>query len=220
MGDILEQLNQYAVDLGGSDWVYGLTFALSAIDAVFPPLPSESVVVALAAIGASTGEPALILLGLAAALGAFIGDNAAFHLGRAIGVERFRPEDRPRLARTIARARLELDRRAALLILTARYIPVGRVAVNMTAGATGFSYRRFVPLSAVAAISWAAYSVLIGMLAGAWMEENPLLGAAAAVVAASIVGFLIDRFLQGRRPPVDVEAELDAAVEEQGHEES
>ena len=196
MGELLEQINDYAIDLGGSPWVYVAVLAFAAIDAFFPPLPSESVVVALAAIGASTGDPDLVLLGLAAGAGAFLGDNFTYRVGRAIGVERFALEKRPRLASAVERAERELDRRAAILILTARYIPVGRTAVNLTAGATGFPYRRFLPLSLLGASSWAAYSVLIGVVAGTWVKENPLLGAAVAVVIAAAVGFLIDQVLQ------------------------
>ncbi len=199
MGELLEQVNDFAIDIGGSPWVYLVLFAFAAIDAIFPPLPSESVVVALAAIGASTGEPDLVLLALAAGLGAFLGDNITFQIGRMIGVERFSPENRPRLDKAIDRARYELDHRAAILILTARYIPVGRVAVNLTAGATGFPRRRFLPLSALGAASWSIYSVLIGVVAGTWVKENPLLGAAVAVTLAAIVGFLIDRLLQRKR---------------------
>lgn len=196
MGDLLEQINDYAIDLGGSPWVYVAVLAFAAIDAFFPPLPSESVVVALAAIGASTGEPDLVLLGLAAGAGAFLGDNVTYRVGRAIGVERFALEKRPRLATAVERAERELDRRAAILILTARYIPVGRTAVNLTAGATAFPYRRFLPLSVLGASSWALYSVLIGVVAGTWVKENPLLGAAVAVVIAAAVGFVIDQVLQ------------------------
>ncbi|GAA1752262.1 DedA family protein [Aeromicrobium alkaliterrae] len=208
MGELLEQINDFAVDLGASPWVFLAVFAFAAIDAFFPPIPSESVVVALAAIGASSGEPNLVLLALAAGLGAFVGDNIAYRIGRAVGVDRFSPERRPRLGRAIERARYELDRRAAVLILTARYIPVGRVAVNMTAGATGFPYRRFLPLCALGAISWSVYSVLIGVVAGTWVKEHPLVGAVVAVVIAAIVGFVIDHLLQRKRRKDD-EKDLD-----------
>ncbi len=196
MGDLLEQINDFAVDLGGSPWVYLVVLAFAAIDAFFPPLPSESIVVALAAIGASTGDPDLVALALAAGAGAFLGDNFTYRVGRSIGVERFSLDKRPRLANAVKRAERELDRRAAILILTARYIPVGRTAVNLTAGATQFPYRRFLPLSILGASSWAAYSVLIGVVAGTWVKENPVLGAAVAVVVAAGVGFLIDQLLQ------------------------
>jgi membrane protein DedA with SNARE-associated domain len=85
-----------------------------------------------------------------------------------------------------------------VLVITGRYIPVGRIAVNLTAGATGFPYRRFVPLSIVAGVSWALYSVGVGVLAGAWFRETPLLGAAVAVVVAIAMGLVIDRITVAR----------------------
>jgi membrane protein DedA with SNARE-associated domain len=111
---------------------------------------------------------------------------------------------------------VQLLNRGALLILTARYIPVGRVAVNMTAGATGFSWKRFFPLSILAGTSWAVYSIAIGALAGHWVKDNPLLGAGIAIVAAMIIGFVVDKIVSrvtGRKAALketdadDVEAE-------------
>ncbi len=201
MGGLIDGLNAAALDLAGSPWVLVAIFALSAIDGFFPPVPAESVIVALAAISVSSaaGEPSLVLLGVAAAVGALLGDNIAFYIGRAVGVERFDPEHRPRLARTVAWARRELDHRATMLILVGRHIPVGRIAVNMTAGATGFPHRRFLPISAIAGAIWATYAVLIGVLAGAWIEENPLVGALLAIAVASLLGYAVDRVVERRR---------------------
>ena len=75
----------------------------------------------------------------------------------------------------------------------ARYIPVGRVAVNMTAGATGLPHRRFWPLTVLAGACWAAYSVLIGLLAGNAFRDQPMLGATIGVVLALCLGVLVDR---------------------------
>jgi len=207
VGDVFDQINDFAVQLSGSEWVLLAVFTLAAVDAFFPPLPSESVVVALAAISASSGEPNLVLLTVVAAVGAFVGDNIAYRIGRAVGVERFGLDRRPRLRRAVDRARYELDRRAAVLILTARYIPVGRVAVNVTAGATGFPYRRFLPLAFVAASSWAIYSVLIGRVAGERIKDQPLIGAVIAVCIAAFVGFVIDHLLQRRRRREEADGE-------------
>jgi membrane protein DedA with SNARE-associated domain len=134
-----------------------------------------------------------------AVAGALVGDNAAYGIGRTMGTERFAILRRPKAVELIERAEHELDKRAATLILTARYIPVGRVAVNVTAGATGFPYRRFLPLAVLAAVSWAAYNIAIGVVAGSWVRDNPLLGAAAAIVFAMLVGVAIDKILARRR---------------------
>lgn len=195
MDSLLHGLNDHAVNLADSPWGLVLVLTFAAVDALIPMVPSESVVVALAAISISTGDPNLVFLALAAAAGAFLGDNTTYRLGKRIGLTRFAWMRRPAMQDAFAAARRELDKRSALLILTARYIPVGRVVVNLTAGAAGFPARRFVPLSVVGAVTWAGYAVLVGVLAGQWVQENPLLGAVIAVTVAAILGLLVDRAL-------------------------
>jgi membrane-associated protein len=198
-----DALNALVLTLAGSAWVYPVVFALVVIDGFFPPLPSETVVVALGALAVSAGTPHPVWLLVVAAMGALLGDSAAYLIGRRIGLTRFRWQRRPAVVRMNERARSTLLARPASLLLTARYIPVGRVAVNMTAGATRFPFRRFVPLAILGGFCWAGYSVLIGAVAGAWLKHNPLLGALLAVVVALILGLVIDagvsRMLRARR---------------------
>lgn len=175
-----------------SPLVYLLIFALVVIDGFFPPVPSETIVVAAAAIGIATGSPNAILVGLVAAVGAALGDSIAYLLGRSIGTTRFRWMRRPRAVRALHAARRGLDRRAPFLILTARYIPVGRIAVNMTAGATRFPVKRFVPLALLAGACWSAYSIGIGLVAGHWAHEHPLIGAGIGIVIAISLGFIVE----------------------------
>jgi membrane protein DedA with SNARE-associated domain len=188
----MESLQQILLATIASPMVYLLIFALVVIDGFFPPVPSETIVVAAAAIGAATGSPNPVLVGLVAAIGAALGDSIAYLLGRSIGTDRFRWMRRPRVARALAAARRGLDRRATFLILTARYIPVGRIAVNMTAGATRFPARRFVPLALLAGACWSAYSIGIGLLAGHWAHEHPLIGAGIGIVTAIALGFIVE----------------------------
>ncbi|WP_261163949.1 DedA family protein [Microbacterium sp. Marseille-Q6965] len=187
------------LDTIASPWIFVVAFAMAAVDGFFPPMPSETIVVGAAAVGAATGAPNLLLLALCAALGAFAGDNATYWLGRAIGTERFRWMRGARARRTVDWARGGLRRRGAALILVARYIPVGRVAVNLTAGATRYPVARFVGLSALAAASWAGYSVAIGALSGRWFADDPLLGALIGIVFAMLLGIVVDRVLEWRR---------------------
>lgn len=182
-----------------SPWLYLIIFATAVIDGFFPPIPSETVLVAAAAVAASTGDTDLVLLVSLAALGAFIGDNVAYAIGRSVDTTRFVWMRRPRVAAAFARARSTLTRSGAPLILGARYIPVGRVAVNMSAGALGYPWRRFLPVSMVAAACWAIYSVAIGLLAGKWFVDQPLLSALVGVAAALIIGVAIDRVTAMRR---------------------
>ncbi|MGO4103363.1 DedA family protein [Leifsonia sp. YAF41] len=192
---ILESLSEFVIALAASPWVYLVVLLVVIIDGFFPPIPSESIVVALGALAISTNAPNLILLVFVTAVGAVIGDSLAYLIGRRIGLDRFTWMRRPRITAGIARARTALDRRAATLLLTARYVPVGRVVVNMTAGGTGFPLRRYLPLAALSALGWSLCTVFIGVLAGTWLKSNPVLGAVAAIVIAFVLGLLVDAVL-------------------------
>ncbi|GAA3584425.1 hypothetical protein GCM10022198_04610 [Klugiella xanthotipulae] len=188
----MEFVNDVVASFVASPWLPLVVLLLVAIDGFFPPVPSESVVVGLAALAAASGSPNIWLIMIAAAVGAVLGDHAAYTLGRLIGVDRIAWMRRPRIAAAVTWAQRGLERRAATLILTARFIPVGRVAVNMTAGATRFSRRRFLLLTLIAAACWSLYSTMIGLLAGAWLGSNPMLGAVLAIVGAIILGIFLD----------------------------
>jgi membrane-associated protein len=185
-------LEDWALALAGSPWVFVVMYAFATVDGFFPPIPSESLIIAFAALSASSGEPNLALLLLAAAAGAFTGDQIAYLIGTKVRVRDLRVMRSRRAKASLDWAERALDRRGASFIIAARYVPVGRVAVNMTAGALHFPHRRFVGLTAVAAVMWAAYSAAIGIGAGAALEGNPLLAIVVGVVGGVVLGLLVD----------------------------
>ena len=200
----MDIINELILQASSSPWLYLVMFAVAVIDGFFPPVPSETVLVAAAALAVSSGEPNLLLLCAVASVGALIGDNIAYAIGRSMGTDRFAWMRRPRVARAFAWSQRSLDHHGAALILGARYIPVGRVAVNMSAGALGYPWLRFLPVSAAAALTWSAYSAGIGLLAGHWLSGQPLLSAVLGVVLALLIGIVIDRVsaaLRRRRAP-------------------
>lgn len=189
-------LEQWALDLAASPWVFAALFGFATVDGFFPPVPSESLVIALASLSVSTGSPLLWGVVLVAALGAFTGDQIAFQIGRAVQVRRM-PGFRGRRGQALLDwAERALRDRGAAFIIAARYIPVGRVAVNMTAGALGFRRRRFMLLTGIAAVTWALYSTLIGIGTGTVLGHSPLVGVAAGVVGGFVIGLLVDWVLR------------------------
>ncbi|MBP1326585.1 membrane protein DedA with SNARE-associated domain [Leucobacter exalbidus] len=196
----MDVINEFILQAAASPWLLLVMFAVAMIDGFFPPVPSETVLVATVAVAAATGTFSTIaLLCLVAAVGALLGDNIAYGIGRKVGATRFRWMRHPRVAAAFTRAGNTLSTRGTPLILGARYIPIGRVAVNMSAGALRYPWRRFLPLSGVAAVTWAAYSALIGFVAGHWLTDQPLLSAVFGVLFALITGVLIDRISAARR---------------------
>lgn len=212
----MDIINEIIFEAAASPWLYLVMFATAVIDGFFPPIPSETVLVAAAAIGVSSGDANIMLLCLVAAAGAVIGDNIAYAIGRALGTARWAWMRRPRVAAAVERAQQTLAHRGAPLILGARYIPVGRVAVNMSAGALRYPWRRFLPISIVAGITWAAYSAAIGILAGSWIKDQPLLSAVLGIAFAVVIGIVIERVASlrrrgGRSATADAEPEGEAA---------
>jgi membrane protein DedA with SNARE-associated domain len=211
----VDVINELILQAAASPWLYLVMFATAAVDGFFPPVPSETVLVAAAAVAATSDDTNLVLLCVAAALGAVLGDNIAYAIGRSLGVRRWSWMRRPRVAAAVDRAQSALERRGALLVLGARYIPVGRVAVNMSAGALRYRWRRFLPLSVVAAVTWAVYSAAIGLVAGAWIEDQPLLGALLGIVLALLIGLALERVAalrRGRRTVVPASQEEGEAI--------
>ncbi|MBP2414724.1 membrane protein DedA with SNARE-associated domain [Arthrobacter stackebrandtii] len=184
---------EFLQEASGQPWAYAVVAACALLDGFFPPVPSEVLVVAMASLLASHGWAGLWMLAPAAIVGAFAGDNLAYAMGRALGTTRFRWMRRPFMQKSFAAAGKQLESRGAAMMMVARFLPVARVAANLTAGATGFPRRKFVAISAVSASLWAAYCIGLGALAGSWFAANPILALTVAVVAACLLGIVLDR---------------------------
>ncbi|MFD5901028.1 DedA family protein [Streptomyces microflavus] len=168
--------------------VYLALFGIALLDGFFPLVPSETLVITLGVFAASTGDPNLVLIVPVAALGAFAGDHISYLIGRRSGPRIFtklKPDGRARKA--YDRVGRLLDERGGLVLVVARYIPGGRTAATLTTGATGFPLRTFTRYTALAAATWAVYSVGIGYVGGAAFEHDPLKGVALGLGMAFFV---------------------------------
>jgi len=189
---MLEVVTETVLAMAASPWVLLVLLLCATIDGIFPPIPSESVVIALASLSVTGDAPSLWWILPVAAVGAFAGDNLAYLIGSRLPIHKFRLFRTVRGVRALAWAERSLRRRGIVFILAARYVPIGRVAVNMTAGAVAYPYRRFVIASGVAAVMWAGYSALLGISAGALLEEHPVVAVAAGVLVSVAIGYLLD----------------------------
>jgi membrane-associated protein len=194
---VLESL----VDLAsGSAWTYALVFALAALDVLAPIVPSESLVVASAALAAS-GRLSLAVVALAAGAGALVGDNVAFLCGRLLDARlRRRLTASPRRRERLAWAESQLDRRGGTIIVGSRFVPGGRTATMIAAGVLEMPWPRFLAYDAAAAAIWAGYGVAIGYFGGTAFESEPLVGVGVALGLALVIGAAIEagRRLVGR----------------------
>ena len=198
----------WLASLAASPWLLPALFTLVVGDAFLVVLPSETLVVALGALAATTGSPALWLVVPVAAAGAVVGDGLCYLIGRGVGLDRWRWQRTGRVAAAIERTRSAVHRRTALLVFTARYVPFARIAVNLAAGAGRVPLRRYLPLSAAAGIAWASYNVAIGAIIGSVLRDSPVLAIVVSIPVAIVLGLVVDRaitVLDARRAPVGVD---------------
>jgi membrane-associated protein len=183
-----------------SQWLLLVIVGLAVVDALVPMVPSEALIIA-AGVGAAAGDQNLVAVIAAAALGSFVGELAAFLLGRGFGAAvrgRLAPGS-PR-AELFARTERTLTTRGGLILLTARYIPAGRTVAALAAGASSFPARRYVGYSALGATMSAAYVAILGFLGGSALSNDPLLALAVSLGIGTTIGSvagLVRRFRPG-----------------------
>jgi membrane protein DedA with SNARE-associated domain len=182
-----------------SVWAYAAVALIAALDALLPIVPSETAVIT-AGVVAATGNLELALVVACAAVGAAIGDNTAYAIGRRYGSHVARRGRGLAAADKLAWAERRLAERGGELLVVARFVPGGRIAVTLTAGATRFRWRRFVVLDALAALLWATYAALLGYFGGELFKEHPWrgLGLALAIALSSVVVVEVVRRLRRR----------------------
>jgi membrane-associated protein len=162
-------------------------FAMIVADGVVPLVPGEAALLASAPAALAAGWPAVVGLAVLAATAAFLGDATAYHLGRRVGTDRFAWQRRERVARLLDRTGETLERRGTGLVATARMLPGWRVAVVYMAGATGMPWRRFALASALGAVLWAAYLLLVGTTVGALTGGGAIVVSLVSLVVTAVL---------------------------------
>jgi membrane protein DedA with SNARE-associated domain len=194
---VLESLTDV---VSGSPWTYAFLFAVSALDAIIPLVPSETSVIA-AGVLASSGDLVLGLVILCAAAGAILGDNTSYAIGRTAG---HRIAERVFVGtkhKRLEQAERGLAERGGYLIVVARFIPGGRTAVTLAAGTLEYPWRRFIAFDTLAGFIWASYAACLGYFGGKTFEESPLKGLALAFGVAFGVAVTVEvvRWIRRRR---------------------
>lgn len=174
-----------------SSWAYALVFALALLDAVLPIVPSEAVVVGAAALAVS-GRLSLVGVYLSAVAGAAVGDNAAYALGRLSTGAVHRVARRPRAGAALDWAAAMLRTRGPTIVVVSRFVPGGRTATMLTAGATRLAWPRFAALDGAAAVIWAGYGVALGALGGVAFADRPFVAVGVTLALAACLAVALE----------------------------
>jgi membrane-associated protein len=188
-----------------SSWLLPLLIVMIAVDAPFPVLPSETILVSAATTAFGGGDLGMLLgLFVAALTGSVLGDAVVFWLGRC---------SHRLVSRTVETeyallswVRRHVLRRPGIALVGARFVPGGRLVSTAAAGRFGLPVRRFLPWTLASSAAWSVYMLLIGLALGPVTGGNPLLSLVAGVAMALVTaaGFAVVTRVRRTREPARV----------------
>jgi membrane-associated protein len=199
------------MDFGNPDtWSTAIYFwIIPAVlgDAIFPPIPSEMVLITGGALSAA-GRANLFLVGVLSATASWLGDMVVFQLfKRRLSHILDRWTWGRKIHRGIHEAIAKAGRSSAYgTIIGARFIPGGRLATSAAAGIADVSTRGFSLCAGLGGVLWATWLVGLGFFTGSatglpfWASS--LIGVAVGLVIGAVVGLIVTR-RRGDRSPVD-----------------
>ncbi len=214
-------INSLTALVTDSPITYLLIFAMAAIDVIVPVIPAEATVTASAVL-AGQGTLNIVWVMVAAGLGAFVGDNVAYWIGRAAGrplVEKVLRGN----TRQLDAVQEQFDRRGGMFVIVGRFVPGGRTAVAIGAGVLHFRWLRFVFYDAIAAVIWSFQAALPGFIGGSLVQDQPWLAMVFGFVLSALLAVGIALFQRRRdkvrarelplKPAVIGVGGVDAAIE-------
>ena len=201
---ILDFLQPYLSPPWGYLIVGGATLLENSIG-VGVIVPGETIVILGGVYASEVGDPPLWLPGvmIAAAVGAVIGDNIGYWIGRRFG-RGFLERHGNRIF--ISPERLEkadafYRKHGGKTVFLARFVPVARSVGIILAGVSEMPWKRFLMYDVPGAVLWAIGNATLGYLAGrsypTWERYANVIVLGIVVAAALVVGG--SKFLSWRR---------------------
>jgi membrane protein DedA with SNARE-associated domain len=176
---------------------YPAVFFLLVLCGMGAPLSEDLIIVTGGLVAAQSGAslPGMMLVGF---LGILMGDSLLYRLGRALGPRAF---SHPKLQRVLTPPRVaflqtQFSRRGVFAMFLVRFMPGFRAPSYLLAGASGFSYRRFVAADAVGALLFAPAVTWLGFRFGSSVLtqlRGGLRWVVLGVVAAGLCALVVKR---------------------------
>ncbi len=194
-------------------WVVGCVVFLESMGV---PLPGESLLIAAALYAAATHDIAIETIVLAAALGAVLGDNAGYLIGRKVGPPVLAKYGPP-IGLTLARQRLGqflFLRHGGKVVFLGRFVAFLRTFAALLAGANRMPWQRFLVWNALGGVFWTCFYGFGAYLLG--NQVHRLVGPFGVVVgisALAVLGFTI-RFVHRHEARLIAEAQVAMAAHE------
>lgn len=176
-------------------WVYLFGAVMVALSALIPPVPSTTLYVAMGALAANSDTLNPLLLGVSMLAGALAGDMATYALAVRFDVVNWRILAGRRWQAALAATRSRLQYNDLPLVMTSRFIPMGRLTMNIGSALVPHTWRVFIQHSFIAGVIWSVYSVGVGLLSGVWDGLSTEVAVLLAIVVSLVLGRAINNVI-------------------------
>ena len=179
--------------------------ALSFLEVVFPPIPSE-IVLPLAGYQVQLGRIDLVAVVVLSIVGAYLGSLVLYWVGRVVGLERAaRIADRVPLmdAEDVTKSAEWFHRHEGAAVFTGRFIPGVRSLISLPAGAARMSLWKFSVLTVLGSGLWNGLLIGLGLALGTQYElvesYGHYLDYAFYAAILGVLAWAVARRVRGRR---------------------
>jgi membrane-associated protein len=146
-------------------------------------LPGDSILFAAGLIAGTRDDVNIVFLIFVIFLGAFIGDQFGYVLGRKYGRSYLERRDTPRIRKMVARAEGFYEKYGWSAVILARFYPWIRTFMPPIAGIAKMNYYKFLAANALGALLWGVGITLLGFYAA----SIPALKGSARAIAVFFV---------------------------------
>ena len=172
---------------------YGLVAVVIMLESMGLPLPGESLMIGSAIYCATTGRLDIRIVLLVASVGAILGDNAGYLIGRTVGLRVLTQHGR-RISLTESRMTLAhylFQRYGGYVVFLGRFVVLLRTLAALLAGAMRMDWPAFLVCNALGGICWCLlYGGGAYALGDAALHFSGRLRIGAGIVAAAVVATL------------------------------
>lgn len=156
-------------------WVLGLVSLIIFIESgvLFPFLPGDSLLFTTGLLHHQLGLNLWLLL-VVVSIAAILGDQVGYMLGHYFGRKLFSADGKVLNYRNLDRAHEFFNRYGGKALVLARFVPIVRTYVPLTAGIAKYRYRDFAKWNILGALLWCILLTFAGVWLGnvTWIREN------------------------------------------------
>jgi membrane protein DedA with SNARE-associated domain len=169
---------------------YVVVFMLVAIESMGVPVPGESALLLASVYAGTTHRLSVVLVIMAAAAGAIVGDNVGYVIGRTGGQALLRRTGK-RLRFNADKLRMGqylFDRHGGQVVFFGRFVAILRTWAAFLAGAHRMPWPRFLMFNTAGGVLWASFMGTLAFVFGnSVMRLGGTIGIASAVLATLIM---------------------------------